>query len=100
MPVPKGIDISRLSDDYWNKFALIQMFIGEYFMLKKFGLAAGALALVGTPIALQATERASAPVSGEQELGGSGALIGAIAAAVLVGFIVLTATDDDEPVSP
>ena len=69
-------------------------------MLKKVGLAAGALALVGAPIALQASERAVAPVDGEQELGGSNALIGAIAAAVLIGFIVVTATDDDEPVSP
>ena len=33
-------------------------------MLKKFGLAAGALALVGAPIALQASERAVAPAEG------------------------------------
>lgn len=69
-------------------------------MLKKVGLAAGALALVGAPIALQASERAIAPVEGEQELGGTNALLGVIAGAVLVAFIVITATDDDEPVSP
>ena len=70
-------------------------------MLKKVGLAAGALALVGAPIALQASERAVAPVAGEQELGGgSNGLIAALAGAILIGFIVITATDDDEPVSP
>jgi hypothetical protein len=69
-------------------------------MLKKIGLAAGAVALVGAPIALQASERAVAPVQGEQELGGGNGLIAALAGAVLIAFIVLTATDDDEPVSP
>ena len=70
-------------------------------MLKKVGLAAGALALVGAPIALQASERTVAPVAGEQELGGgSNGLIAALAGAILIGFIVITATDDDEPVSP
>ena len=70
-------------------------------MLKKFGLAAGAFALVGAPIALQASERAIAPVEGEQELGGgSNGLIAAVAGAILIAFIVITASDDDEPVSP
>lgn len=70
-------------------------------MLKKIGLAAGAAALVAAPIALQASERAVAPVDSEQELGGgSNGLIAAIAGAILIGFIVITATDDDEPVSP
>ena len=71
-------------------------------MLKKIGLAAGAAALVAAPIALQAqvTDRASAPVAGEQDLGGSGSLLGILAGAILVTFIVITATDDDEPVSP
>ncbi len=71
-------------------------------MLKKVGLAAGAVALVGAPIALQAqvSDRAVAPIEGEQELGGSNGLIGALAGAVLVAFIVVTAIDDDEPVSP
>lgn len=70
-------------------------------MLKKIGLAAGAVALVGAPIALQASERVIAPVEGEQELGGgSNGLIAAIAGAILVGVIVLAASDDDEPVSP
>ena len=68
-------------------------------MLKKVGLAAGALALVGAPIALQASERAIAPVEGEQNLG-TNALLGVIAAGVLAAFIIITATDDDEPVSP
>jgi hypothetical protein len=46
-------------------------------------------------------ERVIAPVEGEQELGGgSNGLIAAIAGAILVGFIVITASDDDEPVSP
>ena len=68
-------------------------------MLKKVGLAAGALALVGAPIALQASERAIAPVEGEQNLG-TNALLGVIAAGVLAAFIIITATDDDEPASP
>ena len=70
-------------------------------MLKKIGLAAGAFALVGAPIALQASERVIAPVEGEQELGGgSNVLIAAVAGAILIAFIVITASDDDEPVSP
>ncbi len=36
-------------------------------MLKKIGLAAGAVALVGAPIALQASERVIAPVEGESK---------------------------------
>lgn len=47
-----------------------------------------AAALVVAPIAAQAApERAAAPVSAEEELGGSGQL--AIAALVLLGFIVV-----------
>ena len=72
-------------------------------MLKKIGLAAGAAALISTPIALQAqiSDRAAAPVAGEQSLGGgSDTILAVLAGAILVTFVVITATDDDEPVSP
>ena len=70
---------------------------------KTLTLAAGAAALVAAPVALQAqvADRAAAPVADESELAGEGTLIGVLALAVLAGFIVLTASDDDDlPVSP
>lgn len=70
-------------------------------------MAGAAASLAATPIAINAAtaDRASAPVAGESELGGSG--IGAtviIAALAAAGMIALLVTDDDDdedfPVSP
>ena len=72
-------------------------------LLKRIGLAAGAAALIAAPVTLQAqvSDRATAPVEAGQELGGSDTILGVLAGAILVTFIVLTAVDDDdEPVSP
>ncbi|WP_427969746.1 hypothetical protein [Altererythrobacter sp.] len=72
--------------------------------LKTLALAAGAAALTVTPAVIQAraADRAVAPVTGEQELGGGSDVIYAvIAVAILGAFIALTASDDDvEPLSP
>lgn len=72
--------------------------------MKKIALVGSALALAAAPVALQAqaADRAVAPVAGESELGGgSDTIIGVVALAVLAGFIVLTASDDDDlPTSP
>ncbi len=72
--------------------------------MKKFALIGSALALAAAPVALQAqaADRAVAPVSGESELGeGNDTILAIVGLAVLAGFIVLTATNDDDlPTSP
>ena len=67
---------------------------------KKLSLAASAAALAFAPVGVQAADadRSAAPVSAEQELGGSGAMLGALAIAILGAFIFFAA-DDDNPVS-
>ena len=64
--------------------------------------AAAAAAMIAAPVA--AAERYSAPVAGENEIGleGSGLIIGLLAAAaVIVGIILITDSDDeDDAVSP
>ena len=55
-----------------------------------------AAAIATTPIAVQATERASAPVEGESELAGSGMWV--LGALVALGIAVAAFTNDD-PVS-
>ena len=71
--------------------------------MKIFSLVAASVALAATPVVAQAqsADRAAAPVSSEQELGGgSDGLIAAIAIAVLAAFIYFTVDDDDlDPVS-
>lgn len=66
----------------------------------KVALAVSAVSLAVTPAAF-AAERVSAPVEGESEIGrgGNGLLIGALFTAIAVA-LVLTLSDDDEPVSP
>ena len=71
--------------------------------LKNISMAVAALGLAVAPAAIQAqaAERANAPVSAASEMGGGNdTLIGVIAAAVLVAFIALTVSNDDDlPVS-
>ncbi len=71
--------------------------------MKKFALVGSALALAAAPVALQAqaADRAVAPVEGESEMGGgSETIIAVVALAVVAGFVIFTADDDDIPTSP
>lgn len=75
--------------------------------MKKIATVLGAAALTITPVAAMAVDgsqfaRASAPVEGENEIGGGGSVIVAVlAAAAVIGGIILVAddSDDDLPVS-
>ena len=73
--------------------------------MKKSALALGAAAvaaMIAAPVA--ATERFSAPLADESELGGDngGLIVGAIALGVAVAgtLILIELFEDDEPVSP
>ena len=63
--------------------------------------ATAALSLAATPaIAEAAFDRSIAPIEGESELeGGSGVLIAVLAAAAVIGGIIILADGDDDPVS-
>ena len=72
---------------------------------RKLTLAAAATSLAALPVAAQAAQaapaRASAPMAGESELGGSDlvrALIIILIGAIGMGVLLLS--DDDAPVSP
>lgn len=67
----------------------------------KTALAAIALtAMVGAPVLAQTSLRVSAPASEENEAEGStGIIIGVVAAAAVIGGIIIIA-DEDEPNSP
>lgn len=70
-------------------------------VLKNTLAASAALAMIGAPVVAQAAERSASPVKDSEELAGSGLVIGLIAAAlVVVGIIVVSDSDDGEPVSP
>ena len=62
--------------------------------------AAAAASLAAAPVlSAAAADRPAAPVSGESELGGGGALW-FVAIGILAAFIAITVSnDDDEPVS-
>lgn len=61
---------------------------------------AAAVAITAAPFAaISATERASAPVSAESQLGGEGGLA-FVAIGILAAFVAITVINsDDEPVS-
>lgn len=62
--------------------------------------ALSALALLSTPLAAQAAERAASPVTADEEMVGTGMLVPvAVLVALLVGVLALDG-GDDEPVSP
>lgn len=69
--------------------------------LRNAAAAAAALTLVASPVVAQ-TERATAPVSDESEMGRGSSMILAILAiaAVIAGIIILVDDSDDEAVSP
>lgn len=74
---------------------------------RNIALATAAVSLAASPaIAEAAFDRSSAPVEGESEMkGASGVLIGILAAAALIGGIIVIASDngtsgDDLPTSP
>ena len=68
---------------------------------KKLTLAASAAALALAPVGVQAAnaDRAAAPVSAEQELGGGSDAILAALAALALGAFIFFAADDDNPLS-
>lgn len=70
--------------------------------IRSIALATAALTLAASPaIAEAAFERSVAPVEGESELqGGSTFLFAALAAAAVIGGIIIVADGDDEPTSP
>ncbi len=68
--------------------------------IRTLAAAAAILLLATSPaIAEVSLARTSAPVEGESELG-SGALLGALALAAIIGGIVILADGDNKPVSP
>lgn len=68
--------------------------------IRTIAMAAAALSLAASPaIAEAAFDRASAPIEGESEVQGSGILLAVLAAAAVIGGIVVIA-DDSNSVSP
>ncbi len=68
--------------------------------IRTIAMAAAALSLAASPaIAEAAFERASGPIEGESEVQGSGILLAVLAAAAVIGGIVVIA-DDSNSVSP
>ncbi|TCD06206.1 hypothetical protein EYB45_00205 [Erythrobacteraceae bacterium CFH 75059] len=62
--------------------------------------ATAALTLVAAPAVAQADfSRISAPVEGESELAGSSVIIGLLAAAAVVGAILIAVDNNDNPIS-
>ena len=63
--------------------------------------SAAAATLVIAPLAAHASaaERATAPIAGEQDLGGSSLIIGVLAVAAVVAGIVLIADGNGTPAS-
>ncbi|GAA4051800.1 hypothetical protein [Parerythrobacter jejuensis] len=63
--------------------------------------ATAALSLAAAPAVAEASfARTAAPVEGESEAGGSGIVIGILAAAALIGGIIIAAGgSDNDPVS-
>ena len=64
-------------------------------------LTSAAAVMVAAPVVANAAGavRGTAPVEGEQSLGGSGLLIALLAAAAVIAGIIIIA-DDDNPSSP
>lgn len=59
-----------------------------------------ALTLAAAPAVAEVNfDRASAPVEGESELAGSSLIIALLAAAAVVGAILIAVDDEDEPIS-
>ena len=68
--------------------------------LRKTALAFAAASLAVSPVAAQATERASPPTTEANEVSGAG-WIGIVATIAVVILAVIAATrDDNDPVSP
>ncbi|MCH2486272.1 MAG: hypothetical protein MK010_00805 [Erythrobacter sp.] len=68
-------------------------------MFRKICLTGAASALALVPVLAQAETRASAPIEGENELGGQSPIVFLAGIAVVVAAIVFLSEDDD-PVSP
>ena len=70
--------------------------------LRTLAAATAVVSLAASPaIAETAFQRTAAPVEGESELGGSGTLLALLAAAAVIGGIIIAADgSDDAPVSP
>lgn len=70
-------------------------------MTRKIVLGAATAAMAfAPPMAAGATDRAAAPVEGEQEFAGRSLIIAVLAAAAIVAGIIIIADDDeDEPIS-
>lgn len=66
--------------------------------LRNVAAAAAALTLVASPAVAQA-ERASAPVSDESEIGGSGMVLAILAVAAIIAGLIILVDDGDDPVS-
>lgn len=69
-------------------------------MFGKISLGLAAVALMAAPVVAQSSfAPAVAPLEGDEEGASQGIIIGAVAAAVIVGGIVVL-SDGDEPLSP
>ena len=67
--------------------------------MKKLGLILGAASLVAMPVAATAQLAvATAPVEGENELGGNSVILGAAAAAAAIAAIIIIVDDDDDDI--
>lgn len=60
--------------------------------IRNFAMAAAALSLATAPAIAQADfARAAAPIEGESEMGGSGIILGILAAAAVIAGVVIAA---------
>lgn len=67
--------------------------------LRNLAAATAALSLMAAPAVAQ-TERASAPVSEESEMGGSSVVLAILAvAAIIAGILIFVSDNDDDSVS-
>jgi hypothetical protein len=70
-------------------------------MVRKLFVAASAFSLVAAPVVAQAAERQPSPVTAKEDIAGISTIGVLIALAVVVGFALIVANDDNNnPVSP
>jgi hypothetical protein len=70
-------------------------------MIRKMFVAASVFSLVAAPVAAQAAERQPSPITSKEGIAGMSTFALVIALAVIVGFGLILANDDnDEPASP
>ena len=70
-------------------------------MVRKMFVAASVFSLVAAPVAAQAAERQPSPVTSKEDIAGMSTVTLLIALAVVVGFALILANDNnDKPASP